>query len=347
MEVIGELAEAGSPAAIVAFKQLIGEDALPYVEAQREILRTGLGVVVRRQDFLRAFSGGPPAAGYGDAANRAWVSGFGSWAKQRNTTELFGYRFESRGLVVGYDRELAGLPGLTLGVDVAVSQGTLKNNDGLAETDVDAISGGIYGLYQFGGGLFLYADLTFGRASYDAEIRLLNSVKRSDFGSSSFSAGFGGGYGFWLGDAASLTASAGLRYTRIKQDGWRERIASDPDNLAVANWFGEMSKNYLDIDASLKLETTRQVGSVVIQPEVHAGVVFTADSSDKGLRVGFAGSDSSLTLNGLETGKTRFQAGAGGKLQVTENVDFGLSYELETRKGYTAHYGQLVFGISY
>jgi outer membrane autotransporter protein len=49
----------------------------------------------------------------------------------------------------------------------------------------------------------------------------------------------------------------------------------------------------------------------------------------------------------LETGRARFQGGVGLKAQLTDTFDIGLTYELEARKGYRAHYGQIGVGISF
>jgi outer membrane autotransporter protein len=349
IQAISDLADAGSGGALVALKQLIGEESLPYVEIHHETLQKRGGVVAKRRNFLMASAALPPAAGYKDAMTRLWVSGFGSWVKQNDEEGLFGYRYDSKGLVLGFDHELAAVPGLTLGVNVAVSGGTLKNNDNLAETDVDAQSLGLSALYRIGGGLFLYGDLEVGRATYDSEIylRAINAVKRSDFDSRSIGAGLGAGYVFGLTPDVSLTASAGLEYVHISQDGWRETIVSDPDNLAVANWFGDMSRNYLDVNLSLKLESVHRIGQAEIRPEVHGGVIFSANSKSDDLRMGFAGSNSSMNLDGLETGRARFQGGVGLKAQLTDTFDIGLTYELEARKGYRAHYGQIGVGVSF
>jgi hypothetical protein len=89
------------------------------------------------------------------------------------------------------------------------------------------------------------------------------------------------------------------------------------------------------------VESVDRISQAEIRPEVHGGVVFSANSKSDDLRIGFASSDSSLNLDGLETGRARFQGGLGLKAQVTDAFDIGLTYELVARKGYRAHYGQI------
>jgi outer membrane autotransporter protein len=349
IQVIGQLANDDPKAALVAFKQLIGEEALPYIEAHHETLMEQHRALARRRDFIMNVSNFSPSAGYKDALNRIWVSGIGSWAKQRNTSELFGYRYESIGVVIGYDREIEALPGLTLGITGAISGGKLKNNDGLANTDVTSTSLGLYGLYQHDSGFFIYGNVGFGWAQYEATIKVpaINATKTSDFNSTSFNAGLGLGYTFNVASNVNFSASAGLDYIHIRQKGWRERIEADPDNMAVANWFGDMSRDYVDIDVTFKLESVHEFGSVVLRPEIHAGVVFSPKTKADNLRVGFVGSNAAINLNGFETGQTRFRGGVGLKLQMNDYVDIGFSYEIEAKKGYAAHYGQLGIGISF
>jgi outer membrane autotransporter protein len=349
IQVIAQLTKDDAPAALVALKQLLGEEALPYIEAHHETILEQHRAVVRRRDYILNSSNFSPSAGYKDALNRIWVSGIGSWVKQRNTSALYGYRYESIGVIIGYDREIDAVPGLTLGITGAISAGKLKNNDGLASTDVSTTSLGLYGLYQHGSGFFLYGNLGFGWAKYEATIDVpsINATKTSDFNSTSFNAGFGLGYTFNIASNVNFSASTGLDYIHIRQEGWKERIKTDPDNMAVANWFGDMVSDYVDIDVTFKLESVHEIGSVVLRPEIHAGVVFTPTSKADDLRVGFVGSNASFNLNGLETGRTRFRGGAGLKVQLTDYVDIGFSYEIEAKKGYTAHYGQLGIGISF
>ncbi|MDR0622772.1 MAG: autotransporter domain-containing protein [Deltaproteobacteria bacterium] len=347
VEAISELAEAGSPGALVSLKQLIGEEPLPYIEAHHQTLLRQNRVVAKRRDFLIASAAETaPAAGYNGAANRLWFSGFGNYAKQKDGDE-FGYRYSSTGLIFGYDREI--VPGFTLGVNGAFSVGNLKNNDRLAETDVRTASFGLYGLYQFDNGAFLHGNVGFGWSDYDATIYLgyINATKAGTFKSRSFSVGLGGGYRFNLADNVSLTPTIDFEYAHIRQDGWRERIVSDPNNQAIANWFGDMSRSYLDIDLSVKLESVHRLGSAIVKPEIHAGVIFTPHSRNDDLRVGFTGTDGTLTLHGLEPGRTRFKGGLGLKAQLNDNVDLGFTYELELRNDYVAHFGQLGLGISF
>jgi hypothetical protein len=98
---------------------------------------------------------------------------------------------------------------------------------------------------------------------------------------------------------------------------------------------------------SLKLESSFRAGGTVIQPKVQAWAVFTANDPKSKLRMGFAGSSSSVSLIGPDPGRSRFLAGAGLKIQANDCIDISASYELETRKKYLSHYGSLSLGFSF
>jgi hypothetical protein len=139
----------------------------------------------------------------------------------------------------------------------------------------------------------------------------------------------------------------GLQYVHVTQDGWEEQLA-DPNLPDIpAHWFGDSKRNFWEVPVSLKLESTHQIGSVTITPEIHVGAVFTLNDPKTSMRMGFVGSDSSVSLVGVDSGKNRFQAGASIKIQANDYLDIFASYELETRSKYTSHYAQLGIGFSF
>jgi outer membrane autotransporter protein len=347
-EAILSLKDENPAAAEVALRQLFGEEALQLVSATVDTIHQVSSVIGRRISYVRSF-GSSPAAGYGGASEHMWVSGFGTWARQKNT-EVYGYNYNASGLVLGYDHEFDSVPGLTLGLSGSLSKGTLKNNDHLAETDVDTYALGVYGAYEWTNGLFLEGNLGYGWADNRSTIRLPyanNAIKTADFDSHNFQAGFNVGYGLRLAADTLLTPSVGLRYVNVNQDGWRERISSDPDNAAVANWCGDSRQNFLEIPLGLKVESSLQVQTVGIEPELHVGWVFTPNEPRSEMRMGFVGSDRSVSIVGTDPGRSRFLAGTGLKVQATDYVDFGINYEIEAKKNYTSHYGSLTLGVSF
>ncbi|MDR3204602.1 MAG: autotransporter outer membrane beta-barrel domain-containing protein [Deltaproteobacteria bacterium] len=336
----------------MAIRQLLGEEALTAAGATVATVNQVNAAVGNRFSAIRGYgSAAPaPAAGYGDSLNRIWFNGFGTFHKQRDVNNLRGYDYNSGGLVLGYDREVAALPGLTLGLNGAWSRGKLKNNDGLAKTDVDTFSLGAYGSYNFSNGLFFDLSFTYGWGDNETEVNhILGYLTRGDFDSQSFSASLNAGYKINLTDNVRLTPSLGLQYTHLKQDGWRERVISDPSTigLAVGNWFGDVKADMLEIPVNLALEATINAGTVIVTPEFRIGGVFVADKPKNALTMGFLGAPGSMTIYGIDTVKSRFKGGAGVKVQFNDLVDLSANYDIEAASHYTAHSGFIGLGFSF
>jgi hypothetical protein len=125
-------------------------------------------------------------------------------------------------------------------------------------------------------------------------------------------------------------------------------VAADPNNLVIANWFADSKIDYLEIPISLKLAgTIETAGGVLIKPEFKVGAVFVADKPSREMRFGFVGSKDSALIRGVDSGKTRFVAGVGLKIQANEYLDILANYSFETRSSFKSHGGQLGIGISF
>ena len=348
LETIAALSADGNPAAETAVKQLIGEESLSAFNAGLNTIQQISGALDKRFGALHGFNRAP-AAGYGSAANRAWAGGFGNWIRQKSDNRVDGFDYNSGGVMLGYDREIDPVPGLTLGLAGAWSWGKLKNDDGLAKTDVDSATLSLYGSYELGGSFFVDGALGFGWGSNEATTNLvLGGQKRGDFDNQSFMAGLTFGYVFELAPETRLIPSVGLQYTHLKQDGWNERITSDPNNLAVANWYGDTKGDYLDIPLNLRLNHTWQGDSgLTVTPELRLGGVISAKNSDSELHMGFVGAGDSTVIYGVDPGRSRFTVGAGIKVQVNDTVDIFADYDYQGRSGLSVHNASAGLGFSF
>ena len=350
---VATLVSEGDPSADVAVRQLIGEEAVTAISAAAQnITQIGASLGGRLAALHNAFAANSPitpAAGYGAALNRLWVAPFGSFADQHNIEGLYGFEYKVGGVSLGYDREVAAVPGLTLGLTASWSKGTLDNNDGLSSFSIETFSLGTYASYEFGNGLYLDGNIGFGFTDNDGDtVLVVGGRKSSSFNSKSFQAGLELGYFASLSPNLSLIPSVGLRYVNIRQDSWQDRIIADPNNLVVANWFSDSTINYLEIPVNLKLQGSFQTGGgVVITPEIKVGGVFVANKPSRDVRMGFVGSSQSTVVRGVDSGKHRFAAGAGIKVQATDTVDFFVNYDFEKRSGYSSHSGSLGLGFSF
>jgi outer membrane autotransporter protein len=333
----------------LAIKQFIGINVVESIGGVKESLQQASSALNRRMATIRT-SYLAPAAGYGAAQEHLWVAGFGSWARQKDTTNFSGYSYDSGGIIVGFDHEVSAVPGLTLGVTGSFSKGKLEVNDRLTKSDIDTYSFGLYGVYEAANGFFVEANIGYGRSRNDLETRLIYSgaTSKGDFDSDNFQTGFNLGYVFKVADNINLIPSAGLQYIRIKSDSFQEKLTGGNANQNYQRWFGDSKMDFLEIPVSLKLETTHRVGGVTLTPEIHVGAVFVANNPKNQMKVGTAGPNGKLyVIPGPDPGKNRFQGGASLKLQVNDLVDIFASYELEKRSKFTSHYGHIGVGFSF
>jgi outer membrane autotransporter protein len=336
------------PAALgLAIAQLAGSEALSTANAAAETSNLVVSAIGTRFAAIHSYESFPPSAGYADSLNRLWVSGYGNWSRQRDHGGTGGYRYDTKGVVIGYDREFSAVEDLTVGLATAWTDGKLKNNDGRASTDVKTISLNLYGNYKFENGMFIDALIGYGHSENDADIFQIigGARKTASFDTETFQAAFDLGYFIRLSDQFNLAPSIGLHYLSVRQDGWTEQIAADPANLAVANWFGGVSRSYLDIPVEFTLSGELQAGSVTIYPKVKTGVIFTANRPDNDMAFGFAGSGKSAVIHGIAPSRTRFQGGVSLGIQATEVLDLFLDYDIEARNGYQSHSGMLGAGF--
>jgi len=348
LEGIDALGESSDHNAEKALKQLVGEEALASVNAAIDTAQQVSSTLGGRFNTLHdAYQA--PAAGYADALNRVWLSGFGNWTRQKDRNGIYGYDYDSGGVILGYDREVESVPGLTLGASGAWSSGTVKNNDNLTETDVDVFSLGLYGSYEFGKGLFLDGNINYGFVDNDTSTKLvLGGRKKGGFDSNTLQMGLTLGYTHHLTPATRLIPSVGVQYTHAKQDSWRESIVADPNGTAVAHWFGEVKNDFVEFPVKLRLNSTIEAGNgVLITPELRVGGTFVANKPDAQMQMGFVGSGASTSINGINPGKSRFQVGGGVKIQATDLVDIFANYDFEGRSGFKSHSASAGLGFSF
>lgn len=348
LEGIDTLADSGDRSAEKAVKQLVGEEALASVNAAIDTAQQVTNTLGGRFNTLHdAYQA--PSGGYADTLNRVWLSGFGNWVRQENRSGIYGYDYDSGGIVLGYDREVESVQGLTLGVSGAWSSGTVKNNDKLTETDVDVFSFGLYSSYEFGNGLFLDGNINYGFVDNDTETKLvLGGRKKGSFDSSTLQMGLTLGYTHNLTPSTKLIPSVGVQYIHAEQDSWREKITADPSGNAVAHWFGENKNDFVEFPVKLRLNSTFEVGSdVLITPELRVGGTFVAHKPEARMQVGFVGSGDSVVINGINPGKNRYQIGGGVKVQVTDLVDVFADYDYEGRSGFKSHSASAGLGFSF
>ena len=327
----------------VAFAKLIGEGPVNVSSAVSQVTLKVQGEIFRRLEDIRlAGAGFAPAAGSTDALNRVWVSAFASRSKQKDTEGYFGYKFNSAGFALGYDRHVESVEGLTLGLSAAFSSGKLKSNSGLSNIDVDTMGIGLYGSYALSNGAFFDALFAYGWTANKSEVNVMGDQYTGDFNGNTFQAALRGGVALKAGQFL-ITPSLGVRFFNYSQDGYAE----NSHGTVRPHVYDKYSDSLVDIPLQIKFNTSIETGSAVITPEVRLGWTYVADRPDNNLSVGFTGSPVRWNLSGIEPRRSSFQGGLGLKVETAGFFDFTLNYDADVSKKFSEHRLTLELGFSY
>ncbi|MDR1871968.1 MAG: autotransporter domain-containing protein [Deltaproteobacteria bacterium] len=342
----GAFAATNGEGAIVEtiIRQSIGEVTLGVKNAVVSSVFKANSVVLGRLDKIHtADLKTPPAAGEG-LLNRVWVGGFGSWAKQDDTDDQAGYKYDIGGFGLGYDRTFDGVPGLVLGISTAFSFGEVKPNHDLAKIDTDTISIGLYGSYKFDNGLFIDGTFAYGHSENDSEVRVpLLGTKHGSFDIDTWQFGVRGG---WILKAGSfeITPSLGVRYLHLKNDGWREK-STNP--LAINNFFKGYTDDLVEIPLQVKINTTIDTAGIKITPELRLGWTYAASELDNKVDVGLVGFSGTTPIWGIKQERNSFQVGTGIKIEINESLDIFANYDLDVSKDYRNHQASVGIGFEF
>ncbi len=350
----------GNPAmAKAVFSQLFGEHGLTGTAAIQATAQNFASSIGNHQIQLRDRNGAVAQAGSssgyaslrgvrGDCSsfdpNRIWAGGFGAWTKQDDKNNVFGYKYNSGGFILGYDREVGDL---TFGISAAYSNGEIKNNEGFTKTDVDTFNAGVYASYNHWSGLFIDANLGLGFSWNDTDTTDIIAGGRRDgkYRNNSFQAGATVGYEFTLPQEFRIIPSVGVQYTHVHQEGWNENIQSASQ---IGNWFDKTNNNYLSIPVAVRLNKTfRFANGASVTPEIRGAWIYEARDSQAHVRMGYVGSAASTSLYGIDSGKNRGLVGAGVKAKFNRRIDAFVDYNFEFRSGYKNHNVMAGIGVGF
>lgn len=275
-----------------------------------------------------------------EKVERFWIGGHGSWTSQNDKGGKYGYRYKSRGVIMGYDWERGDM---TFGVSGGYAGGKLKNNEGYGRTDVDALSLGVYASYDPVCGFFADANFGIGYSwnTMHTDWILGGGTKKGTFDGSSYGGGFNAGYVFEWGDYR-LMPTAGVQWTHVNHDGWTESGGT------VANWFADGEEDYLELPLMVRLNRAFQLeNGMIVTPEARVGWIHDAGDTGAELRTGYVGSGAPSVLSGVSHGRNRALLGAGVKANLTNRFDAFMDCNYEFRSGYSNKNLQTGVGVSF
>jgi outer membrane autotransporter protein len=147
-------------------------------------------------------------------------------------------------------------------------------------------------------------------------------------------------------DDFQFIPSIGVRFITYDQDGWSETINNNNYQL-LANRFESRTAHQFDIPVLLKFNTSIDIGSIAIVPELRLGWTYSPRVADDGLRVGFVGSSQNAVIHGIKPSKLSYEAGLGVKLITSSSVDIYFNYDFEGSSTFKNHQFSLGFGYEF
>ena len=318
--------------------------------ASRQILISSnslsMGAVAGHLDNLRLLkyvADGPLESGQG-----FWVQQYGSKYDYNKTIDekpASGFTF---GLAAGYEFALTDRG--AFGISIAKNFADIKiDNSGLSRVGMENTQAGLYGAFWLSN-LFFEGQANIGLLDFESDRDVVfNDFKRTstaDWDGLQYSSNLKVGYQLDMGKF-SLTPSAIINYTNIKQDPYTESGGGGGIDLSVS----EVKTDSMISTLKMEFAYTTNFNSgdeVVGQLKfgLHGGWSNELKNDPQLVTTQFAGYDNQFTLVGSQIPQKSFQAG-GGIYFGTEITNFSLVYDANWQDQYLAHTATMNFRVRF
>ena len=294
-----------------------------------------------RLDTIRTNSLIPPSAGAEDAHNHLWIGAFGNWARQKADGLDSGYKYNSWGMSIGYDRAVASVDGLLFRVSLTFAEAKIKTDHDLASVDIRTFGASVYGSYTFNNFFFVDATAAFARSASSYNINIVTGGdKTGKYDTDTTQLGFRVG-GIFTAGPVRIIPTVGVRWSHYYQKWFTEEAHN---TLLWPNVFDKASDSSVEIPIMVKFTGTFDAGSVRVSPELKLGWTAMVDRPDNRFSVGFAGSPYRAQISGAQPPKNSFQAGAGLKIETSGGLEFFVESDGDFARKFSNHRFSAGFG---
>lgn len=263
-----------------------------------------------------------------------WARAMGDWSDASGSGGMPGYETNTGGAVFGADGNV--LPWLTTGLVVGYSTTDISWDSGAHSGDQKGMHYGAYASARWGG---FYADGTVAYAAYNndakraIEFDSVNATASSDFDSSIWSVGFGGGYDLHTANIVWGPVLS-LAYADYRQDGFSESGAGgfslDVRELDQSAWSGS---------AGIRAAGLWAFGSVNLMPKAGLYWLHSFDDDPRVITATFRnyGSASPMNITGLEPYSDALAANLGFSLLMAGRLSAFVDYSYLHASDYSGH----------
>lgn len=320
-------------------------------QASRQILITNnslsVGAVAGRLDNLRLLKrvpDGPLESGQG-----FWVQQYGSKYDFDNSIDekpAYGFTF---GLAAGY--EIAVTDQSAFGISIAKNFADIKlDNAGLSRVGLENTQAGLYGAFWLSD-IFIEAQANIGLLDFESDREVIFSdfdrTSMGEWDGLQYSSNLKIGYQLNLGNKFSLTPSAIINYTNIRQDPYTETGGGGGIDLSVSEFRTDSMIGTVEMEFAYTTDFSSGddvVGQLSFG--LHGGYSKEFRNDPQSITAQFAGYDDQFTLTGSQIPQNSYQAGAGIYFG-TDITQFSLVYDADWREQYMAHIATMNFRLRF
>ncbi|QCS24837.1 autotransporter outer membrane beta-barrel domain-containing protein [Rickettsia parkeri] len=306
-----------------------------------------------RMDKVQAGNKGPVSSGDEDmdAKFGAWISPFVGNATQKMCNSISGYKSDTTGGTIGFDGFVSDDLVLGLAYTRADTDIKLKNNKTGDKNKVESNIYSLYGLYSvpyenlFVEAIASYSDNKIRSKSRRVIATTLETIgyqtANGKYKSESYTGQLMAGYTYMMPENINLTPLAGLRYSTIKDKGYKE-TGTTYQNLTVKG------KNYNTFDGLLgaKVSSNINVNEIVLTPEFYAMVDYAFKNKVSAIDARLQGMTAPLPTNSFKQSKTSFDVGVGVTAKH-KMMEYGINYDTNIGSKYFAQQGSVKVRVNF
>ncbi|MCD8351902.1 MAG: autotransporter outer membrane beta-barrel domain-containing protein, partial [Planctomycetaceae bacterium] len=289
------------------------------------------------------------------AANRFWVSGFGSWQDYDAKDGIPGYKYTSGGMMTGYDRWFGPV---AVGAAFGFNHGSFKDKAALSNnSDIDNYQVSLYATYNHFSGFFgsvvgsyMYSDYDMKkyRAGVSGGVSVLG-WERSDYHANTWMIGTQLGKDFCLTPRVTLTPTIGLYYQNARTSSFAAEFSPDGGGTLSTLDVGRVKSRSLSmpIDLSARFEVLNNgCQSLALTTNVGYAYEFRNKGATGALGFGGLGGAPRIDFKGRKPGRSTWNAGAGVQYAY-KNLEFGAKYDYYAKSKYDAHQVMGTVGVNF
>lgn len=303
-------------AAINAVSALSPEAAPMVVQTETDTATLVYSAVDSRLSTIKAV----------EPKSHLWVQGLVNKGEYDDNGLARGYDSDSNGIAFGMDSAVTD----TVRVGVGFAYNDTEIDGFLRDTDVESKTAFAYAQYK-PSNWYINGILSYGWSSYDETKQVLGTKVGADYDVETIGLQAMTGYDMEFA-SANITPEFGLRYFRISQDSYSDnasnKVSSEDEDILTAVIGAKVSKAW------------EVSPSVVIRPQARVAMTYDLIDADNNSSVILA-NGAAYHVEGETMDRFGGEVDLGVTANVTDNLEFALTYSGNFRSDFTNHAGMI------